>query len=105
MVAVLLGVLTACSGSEEVDVPEDAVLLQGNIPTPVGEVTVVAGNIRDDEAALSAWGPGQPAENAVLEVGGTTELLGISFTLVATEVGDDDRDDLPDTRAWVVVGE
>lgn len=102
--ALLVAVLAVgCTSAEEVDVPDDAVLLRANVPTDVEGLMVAAGNIEDDRAVLSFADGVTPATVLEAEVGETVEAFGMSFTLVATRLGGDDREDLPDAAAWVVV--
>lgn len=97
------GLAVGCTSTEGEPVPDDAVLLRANIPTDVEGLTVVAGNVEEDSAVLSFADGSAPATVLDARVGETVEALGMSFTLVATRVGGDDREDLPDDSAWVVV--
>ncbi|MBO3094217.1 hypothetical protein [Cellulomonas dongxiuzhuiae] len=97
------GLLVGCTSTEEEPVPDDAVRLRANIPTDVAGLSVVAGNVEEDRAVLSVADGTSPATVLDARVGETVEALGVSFTLVATDVGGDDRGDLPDAVAWVVV--
>lgn len=94
--------LAACGAQEVPDVPEGAVHLQANVPTRVSGLSVVAGNVEQDGAVLSVSDGSAPATTVDLAVGDEAEVLGVTFTLVATRVGDDDRPTLPDADVWVL---
>lgn len=105
-VALTVGALaTGCTTTEEEPVPDDAVQLRANIPTDVAGLIVVAANVEEDSAVLNVGDGTSPASVLDVAVGETVEALGVSFTLVATELGGDDRPDLPDAAVWVVVDE
>lgn len=106
--AVLAGLaLTGCGGEPEASPssPPGGVMLRENIPTQVGELTVIASNIWDDTIALSVRGADGPAESADLAVGETATVMGREFALVS--VYEDDGDSAPGgsaSYAWVVPG-
>ncbi|MGN8246994.1 hypothetical protein ACTHAM_000662 [Cellulomonas soli] len=99
--------LTGCGGEPEPapSSPPGAVMLRENVPTPVGDLTVIASNIWDDSIALSVRSGSGPAESADLTVGETATVMGQEFELVS--VHEDDGDAAPGgsaSFAWVVPG-
>ena len=106
--AVLAGLaLTGCGGEPEAAEPSPpgGVMLRENIPTKVGDLTLIASNIWDDSIALSVRGADGPAEGADLSVGESATVLGQEFELVS--VHEDDGDAAPGgskSYAWVVPG-
>lgn len=77
--------VAGCTTQEDpVDRPEGAVALVQNRPTPVGEVTVVASNVRADSAAISVVGreAGAEAQGDRVAPGQSATIGGLTFEVL-----------------------
>ncbi|UZN02265.1 hypothetical protein [Cellulomonas sp. S1-8] len=94
--------LGACS-DEPQEQPEGAVQLRENLPTPVGELNLVAGNIWDESIVLSVDDGDGAAQNAGLSVGERATIKGRTFELLS--IHEDMEESAPGgsgSYAWVL---
>ncbi|MCL3860034.1 hypothetical protein [Actinotalea sp. K2] len=86
LLALCFGALVAgCTTQEDpVDRPEGAVALVQNQPTSVGDVTVVASNIREGSAAISVVGgaEGSAAQGGRVALGEAATFGDLTFEVV-----------------------
>ncbi|WP_028045073.1 hypothetical protein [Cellulomonas sp. URHE0023] len=106
-VVLVTSLAVAGCGADEPDPPasspDGGIWLRENIPTPLDDLTVIASNIDDDHASLSASRAGEVADSSGAKVGETVTVAGRDFTLVSVRV--DDSDGPPGSSqsyAWVV---
>lgn len=73
------------------DRPEGAVALVQNLPTPVGDVTVVASNVRQDSAAVSVVGgeAGATAQGGRVVLGESATFGDLTFEVVEIVLSQD----------------
>ncbi len=91
-VAIAVG-LSACSSTPEPEpeLPEGAITVQQNVPTPVEGGELVAYNISADSAWLSVVPTGESARKQEVRVGDTVEVGEAEFTVHAIDAGSDDQ--------------
>jgi hypothetical protein len=83
--------------------PQGAVVLQQNLPTPVGDRTLVAYNVKDGTARVDVLqGQGAGPASATVSAGTTVTLDGARFEVVAV-TPDPDHGDQPGSARGVVV--
>lgn len=103
--AVLLAAVLAAAGcgGGEPEIPEGAVRLVANQPTSWEGLRLVAGNIWDDTAVLTAFDEDGVAESADLAPGERVTVMGHSFEVVSVH---EDTGDAPPggsrSHVWVL---
>jgi len=100
--ALLVAVLALAACGDDA-LPDGAVQLRENQPTPVGDLSLVAGNIWDESIVLSVSDGVGPAEVADLAVGERATVKGRTFELL--RVHEDTSESAPGgsgSYAWVL---